>query len=134
MTENTISRNIPRRGILWFGLIAAVLLGALLGLNIAHRGWSGSGAFGATVLVLLAAGLALTLLDATRYWWAMRVVTFVIFAGSFWNLFDAALLDPGRSAADGSGLALGVFLVFGLPCLLHTLWGSVLGKWGPGRK
>jgi hypothetical protein len=134
MTATVPDRNVPRRGILWFGVIGAVLLTGLLAFAFQQGGWTAARIAGLAVLLLLALGLSLTLLDAVRYWWGMRVVTCIVFAATLWHLFDAALFAPSRQQADGFGLAFRGFLIFGLPALVYSLWGSIWGNVGLGQR
>jgi hypothetical protein len=80
-------------------------------------------------------GLLLTLINAARFWWGMRAVTFIMFATVFWSLISNAFGRQGVHRDDDlSSLdAIRAFLFFGLPSLLFTLWGSTWGKLGRDR-
>ena len=134
MNATAPDRNVPRRAVLWFGVVGALLLTALLAFAFQQGGWTAARVAGLAVLLLLALGLSLTLLDAARFWWGMRVVTCIVFAATLWNLLDAALLARSRPHADGFGLAFRGFLIFGLPALVYTLWGSIWGNVGLGHR
>lgn len=134
MTAAAPDRNVPRRGVLWFGVIGALLLTGLLAFTFQQGGWTAPRIGALAVLLLLALSLILTLMDAARFWWGMRVVTCIVFAATLGNLLDAALLAPGRQHADGFGLAFRGFLIFGLPALVYTLWGSIWGNVGLGQR
>ncbi len=134
MTATVPDRNVPRRGVLWFGVIGALLLTGLLAFAFQQGGWTAARIAGLAVLLLSALGLSLTLLDAARFWWGMRVVTCIAFAATLGNLLDAALFTPGRPHTDGFGLAFRGFLIFGLPALVYTLWGSIWGNVGLGQR
>ena len=127
--------NVPRRAVLWFATIAATLLTAFMALFFSQSGWSASGAVLIVAVGSVSVGLALTLVNAARYWWAMRMVTFVLFATFFCNLIYVGYAHPNQAGSDNvwaspAMSALRGFLFFGLPSLLYTLWGSTWGKLG----
>lgn len=80
-------------------------------------------------------GLALILINGSRFFWLLRVATFAVFAVLFWYVIDQGFIHRHPLSLDNPGApsffnALRGFLFFGLPCLLYTLWGSAWGKLG----
>lgn len=80
-------------------------------------------------------GMIFTLVNAARFWWGMRIVTFLMFAVFFCSLVDAAFIHRQLAGSDGLSTinSIRAFLIIGLPSLLYTLWGSTWGKLGQQR-
>jgi hypothetical protein len=130
--KSVSDKNVPRRGVLWFGTIMLGLITGFMALFFSQSGWTTSAMAFVAICTAATFGLLLTLANAARFWWGMRVVTLIMFAIVFWSLIGAAF---GRRALHGhdelSSLdAIRAFLFFGLPSLLYTLWGSTWGKLG----
>jgi hypothetical protein len=133
--QNVSDRNVPRRGVLWFAVIALGLCTGFMALFFAQRGWHAADVGFVAVCSIVTLALLATLMNAARYWWAMRVVTFIIFSLSFWYLIDEAFINRhpeqiGNPGEVSTFNAIRGFLFFGLPSLLYTLWGSTWGKLG----
>lgn len=101
-----------------------------------QRGWKTWNIASIGISILVTIGFIVTLIDPQRFWWGMRLVTFVIFAGYLAYLLDEfwrpsheleQLSRPSEASQFNSVLG---FLFFGLPCLLYTFWGSTWGKLG----
>jgi len=133
--SQTTNRNVPRRSILWFASVAMVLFTVLMAFFFTESGWHTAEMAFVAVCGAIAFGLVVTLISASRFWWGMRIVSFILFAISFWFLVDEGFLHPHPTRIDDPGApsmfnAIRMFLFFGLPSLLYTLWGSTWGKLG----
>jgi hypothetical protein len=125
-------RNVPRRGLLWFGAITLGLITGFMALFFSQSGWTTPSMAFEAICVAATIGLILTLINAARFWWGMRIVTLLMFAVFFWSLVDAAFVRRQTAGSDEVSTinSLRAFLFFGLPSLLYTLWGSTWGKLG----
>jgi hypothetical protein len=128
-------RNFPRRGILWFGSVAMLLFTALMAVFFSQAGWHTPQLAFVGICGAITFGLGLILVNASRFFWVIRVATFVVFAVSFWYVVDQGFihrhpLSIGDPSAPSFFNSVRGFLFFGLPCLLYTLWGSPWGKLG----
>lgn len=128
-------RNVPRRGILWFGLVTMLLFTALMAVFFNQSGWHAPQLLFVGVCGAITVGLGLVLVDASRFSWLMRVATFVVFAVFFWYVVNEGFIHRQSSSIGDPGApsffnAVRGFLLFGLPSLLYTLWGSPWGKLG----
>lgn len=128
--------RIPGRGFLWVALIAIVSFASLMSLFFDQRGWEFRDILFMAVLGVVALGLAVTLINAERFWWGLRIVTFIVFACYLCYLLFEFWWAKGRISVSARGEAaspldsvLG-FLCFGVPSLLYTFWGSIWGKLG----
>jgi len=100
-----------------------------------ESGWTAASIVFEFVCAVISMALVLTLIDHRRFWWALRVVTGIVFILCTGYLIDEFFVknepiklgDPGAASPLN---ALRAFLIFGLPCLLYTLWGSTWGKLG----
>jgi phosphatidylglycerophosphate synthase len=126
-------RNIesPRRGILLAITPFAILTALIMYLFFDQRGWSTMDIAFEGVLVLICLCLVLTLVNPTAFWWAPRIVAFIIFASYLGYLVYELTTQPfvmprSRGAANPINAVLG-FCVFGIPCLLYALSGSTIG-------
>ena len=124
----------PRRGVLVGITPFVVLTTVFMYFFFDQQGWSTSGVVFEAVLVLICICLILTIVDAREFWWAPRMLTFIVFATylsyllyEFW--FTQKPLNPTLRGDTPFRSILG-FLVFGVPCLLYTFWGSTWGKLG----
>jgi hypothetical protein len=129
------NRNSPRRGVLWFGTVAMLLFTALMVVFFNQAGWHAPQMAFVGVCSAITFGLALNLIDGSRFFWLLRVATFAVFAGLFWDVIDQSFVHRHPLSFDNPGApsffnALRGFLFFGLPSLLYTLWGSPWGKLG----
>lgn len=77
------NRNVARRGMLWFCTVAMLLFIGVMALAINQDGWHTPQVALMGICAAVTLGLILTLVNASRFWWAMRVVTFIIFSLSF---------------------------------------------------
>jgi hypothetical protein len=96
-----------------------------------ERGWSAVDIAFEAVLVLICACLVLTLINQRAFWWAPRIVAFIIFASYLGYLASELLTQPfvvphSPGAANPINAILG-FCFFGIPCLLYALSGSTIG-------
>ena len=83
-------------------------------------------------------GLALILINGSRFFWLLRVATFAVFAVLFWYVIDQGFIHRHPLSLDNPGApsffnALRGFLFFGLPCLLLHVVGKRLGQVGYSR-
>jgi hypothetical protein len=129
------NRNVSSRGILWFGSVAMLFFTAFMAFFFNETGWHIPQMVLIAVCSAITSGLVLTLVNASRFWWGMRVVTSIIFAVSFWYVVDQGFIHRHASQIGDAGAAslfnaVRCFLLFGLPSLLYTLWGSTWGKLG----
>jgi hypothetical protein len=133
--EENPNAEVPSRGVLWFAAPAMILFTAFMAFFFNDRGWRRIDAGFVLVSAAVSLGLLLTLVNARRYWWGLRLVTFIIFALYFYYLVDECFIQhkplqigsPGETSPYNAVLG---FLFFGLPSLIYTLWGSVWGKLG----
>ena|SRR5688572_9273454 len=121
----------PRRGILLAITPFAVLTALVMYLFFDQRGWSKADLAFEAVLVLICVCLVLTLISPRAFWWAPRIVAFIIFASYLGYLTYELLTQPfvvpsSRGAANPINAILG-FCFFGIPCLLYALSGSTIG-------
>ena len=133
---NSPNAETPKRSVLWFASGGMVLFTSFMYLFFDQRGWTTRDVVFIGIAGAMTLGLIITLVDAKRFWWGMRLVTFIIFAAylsyllyEFWWSGKALELTARRSAASPFNSVLG-FLFFGVPCLLYTFWGSTWGKLG----
>jgi hypothetical protein len=126
------NRNVPRRGVLWFGTITLGAITGFMALFFSQSSWSTAAMAFVAICTAATFGLLLTLINAARFWWGMRLVTLIMFATVFWSLISAAFSRHELHGPDemSSLDAIRAFLFFGLPSLLYTLWGSTWGKLG----
>jgi hypothetical protein len=120
-------RNVPRRGILWFGLVAMLLFTALMAVFFSQSGWHAPQLVFVGICGAITVGLGLVLVDASRFSWLIRVATFVVFALFFWYVVDEGFIHRHPSSIGEPGApsffnAVRGFLFFGLPSLLYTLF------------
>jgi hypothetical protein len=106
-----------------------------MALFFSQSGWTTAAMAFVAICTAATVGLLLTLVNAARFWWAMRVVTLIMFATVFWSLISSAFGQRELHEHDdlSSFDAIRAFLFFGLPSLLYTLWGSTWGKLGHDR-
>jgi hypothetical protein len=128
-------RNVPRRGVLWFGAVTLGLITAFMSLVFSQSGWTTASMAFVAICTVATFGLVLTLVNASRFAWGIRIVTFLMFVTFFWSLISASFIHraPLHAEAAGEPSALDAirgFLFFGLPSLIYTLWGSTWGKVG----
>lgn len=125
-------RNVPRRGVLWFGAITLGLITGFMALFFSQSGWTTPAIAFEAICAAATIGLIFTLVSAARFWWGMRLVTLLMFAVFFWGLVDATFIHRQIAGSDGLSTinAIRAFLFIGLPSLLYTLWGSTWGKLG----
>jgi hypothetical protein len=137
---NSANAESPRRGVLWFAAPAMMLFTAFMYLFFDQRGgWPISEIVFVGVCAAMSFGLVMALINATKFWWGLRIVTFIIFAAylayllhEFWFTSQPLEVTPRRSAATPFNAILG-FLFFGVPCLLYSFWGSTWGKLGHAK-
>lgn len=118
------------RGLLW--LLSAATLAAAFGLGAMFMGhWTWARETLCALLVLTAACLVLTLVDAERYWWALRIVAGLV-AGGYITAILRLTFFP---SAGGLGtpvpllfLATAGFMVCGVPALSFMFWGHTRGR------
>lgn len=129
----------PGRTILWFATSGMVLFTSFMGFFFDQRGWKTHDIVFIGISGAMTLGLIVTLIDAKRFWWGMRLVNFIIFAVyfsyllyEFWWSDKTLELATRRSSASPFNSIHG-FLFFGVPCLLYTFWGSTWGKLGHAR-
>jgi hypothetical protein len=111
-----------------FWVLAPILVLCGVGLPLMLTDWTPTKA--ATAVVWSSACfLAIpALYDAKRFWWAARLLTFIIFASYAgylvheWLFTDKPLVPTRRSESSPWNSALG-FVVIGLPSLWYTLFG-----------
>ncbi len=127
------SQNVesPRRGVLLFVTPFAVLSAVVMFFFFDQRGWSTTDIAFEAVLVLICVCLVLTLISPRAFWWAPRIVAFIIFASYLGYLVHELFSQPfvvpaSRGAANPINAILG-FCFFGVPCLLYALSGSTIG-------
>lgn len=132
----TDSTQTPKRSVLWFASGGMLLFTWFMYLFFDQRGWETRDVIFIAISGAMTSGLVLTLINAQRYWWGMRIVTFIIFACylsyllyEFWWSGRELELTARRSSATPFNAILG-FLFFGVPSLLYTFWGSTWGKLG----
>lgn len=128
-------RNIesPTRGILWGITPFAILTAGLMFLFFDQRGWATADIVFEAVLITICLCLLLSILSPNRFWWAPRVIAFIIF-GTYLSylVFELFLSDKpfalpsSRGSANPVNAIMG-FCLFGIPCLLYALSGSTIG-------
>ena len=131
MTSAEKSVESPRRGVLMFITPCAMLSAVIMFLFFDQRGWETREVAFEGVLILICACLVLTTINAQKFWWAPRIVAFIIFALYLSYLSYELLTQPffvptSKGAANPLNAVLG-FCIFGIPCLLYALSGSTLG-------
>jgi hypothetical protein len=131
--------EIPKRSVLWVASGGMFLFTFVMYLFFDQRGWTARDMMFIGVSGVMTLGLIVTLIDAKRFWWGMRLVTFIIFATYLsYLLYEFAWsgkvleITTSRGEASPFNSVLG-FLFFGVPCLLYTFWGSTWGKLGHER-
>lgn len=116
-------------------MVAMLLFTALMVVSFNQAGWHAPQLAFVGVCGAITFGLALILINGSRFFWLLRVVTFTVFAVLFWYVIDQGFIHRHPLTVDDPGApsflnALRGFLLFGLPSLLYTLWGSQWGKLG----
>lgn len=113
-----------------------VLFTGVMYLYSEQRGWTTGESIVVGASGAMSIGLIATLINATRFWWGMRIVAFVIFVAylsylfhEFWYTEKPLAVDNSHGEGSPFEAILG-FLFFGVPCLLYTFWGSTWGKLG----
>jgi hypothetical protein len=86
----TSDRNVPRRGLLWFATITLGVITGFMALFFSQGGWTTAAMAFVAICTAATFGLLLTLVNAARFWWGMRVVTLIMFATVFWSLIETA--------------------------------------------
>ena len=131
-TPARTGRNAQQLDRGWLWLLSAASLVTTLGLAALFMGhWSWARESLCAVLMLTSGCLLLTLLDAERYWWALRIVAGLVAGG-----YVAAILRlTFFPTAGGLGppapllfLASAGFMVCGVPALCFMLWGHTRGR------
>ena len=79
-------RNVPRRGVLWFGTITLGLITGFMAPFFSQSGWTPPAMAFEAICAAATIGLTLTLVSAARFWWGMRIVTFLMsrFSSGAW--------------------------------------------------
>lgn len=112
--------------------VFATLTALMMYLSFDQRGWSTSAIIFEVILVLVCFCLILTSINQRTFWWAPRVIAFIIFAIYLTYLVNGLLEKPfaipDSRATDNTINALLGFCFFGLPSLLYSLSGSKLGS------
>lgn len=114
------------RPMLWFVTAISVMFDVLLFLEFQ----AGPTALHGVVLLAAAAVtvcLGLCLIDATRFWWAMRLVTGVVFLAFSYALVSQWLFADPVTEARQRLMAVAAFCVAGVPALVYSLWGNPYG-------
>ena len=124
----------PRRGVLFAITPFAVLAAVIMYLFFDQRGLTTTDAVFEAVLVLICVCLVLTLVSTRTFWWAPRIVAFIIFAAYLGYLVYELFLSgkpfavpASRGSANPINAILG-FCAIGIPCLLYALSGSTVGQ------
>src|ERR1700722_10388790 len=100
---NSSNSEVPRRGILWFATIAMALFTGFMCLFFSQAGWTRFSVGFEVISGAVAIALLLTLINKDRYWWAMRVITFIIFALYFWYVIDECYIKQKPLQLGGLG-------------------------------
>ena len=121
----------PSRGILLGVTPFAVLTAVVMYLFFDQRGWSIADVAFEVVLVVVCLCLVLAVIGPRAFWWAPRIIAFIIFASYLGYLAHELITQPfvaphSKGAANPINAILG-FCFFGIPCLLYALSGSTIG-------
>ena len=124
----------PRPVIMWILTPLMLISTYLVYLNFSGR-WSPMAILGQSIFILMSIGMIAATISPKRGWWGLRLVTFFIFLAYFGYLWSEFILKNGKVVlTETSGtspfLSLLGFLAFGIPCLIYSLWGSVIGRLG----
>lgn len=102
-------------------------------------GWTTERTVGQAILTAITVLVVAATVAPDRAWWAFRILAFSVFAVYFWYLITQFVIEakplefPPRSGERSPMNALMGFLVFGVPCLIYSMWGSTWGKLGRGN-
>ena len=96
-------RNVPRRGVLWFGTVAMLLFTALMVVFFNQAGWHTPQLAFVGVCGAMTFGLALILINGSRFFWWLRVATFAVFAVLFWYVIDQGFIHRHPLSLDNPG-------------------------------
>ncbi|HOW88326.1 MAG TPA: hypothetical protein P5561_02315 [Candidatus Omnitrophota bacterium] len=128
--------------LLFWVLLPVLILIAGVPFYTAHA-WDLKNIAAATGLSAFCALLALTVYDAKKFSWAARGMAFLVFLLFAFYLGSQVLRGIGAHTwyPEGTRSTVSVpnaikgFLVFGLPCLIYTIFGNTLfSKWGHKNK
>jgi hypothetical protein len=127
--------EIPRPWILWL-LTPMMMLSTYFVFLHSSDQWSLSSVLVVSIFVLMSVGLLVASLVPDKGRWGIRLVAFLIFLAYFAYLvaefifeFKTFELAGDRSEPSPFNALLG-FLLFGIPCLNYSIWGSVWGRVG----
>jgi hypothetical protein len=126
-------KNVPRRGILWFGTVMLGVITGFMALFFSQSGWTTAAMAFVAICAAATLGLLLTLVNAARFWWGMRAVTLIIFATFFWSLITTAFRRnelPGHDHLSSLDAIRG-FLFFWTTELALYVMGQYLGQARP---
>jgi TctA family transporter len=123
----------PSRGVLLGVTPFAILTAVIMFLFFDQRGWATADVIFEAVIIAICLCLILSIANARGFWWAPRVIAFIIFASYLgYVVFELFLshkpftMPSSRGAANPINAILG-FCIFGIPCLLYSLSGSTIG-------
>ena len=124
----------PRQRVLFFVTPLAVLMAAFMFFFFSQDEWTTNRVIGQLGFSVIAFGLLITTLFPVRGWWGIRLVTLTIFLTYSSYLIDQLWFSEETISLSGNfarptpmNSVLG-FLVWGLPSLFYTLWGSLSGR------
>jgi len=130
----------PKPFIMWIIALFAVTMAVVMYTSSDTEGWTGQNIISQMAISSLAFGLLVTALAPQRGWWGIRLAAFVIFASYFWYIIDQFLIQGSavdltveRSTKSPFNALLGL-LIFGIPCLMFSLWGDIKGKIAPNTE
>ena len=133
MTTNThmppqrTGNQLPfTRPMLWFITALSVMFDVLLLLEFQAAPTALSGAVFFTAIAVTVC-LSLCLADTARFWWAMRLVTGLVFITFAYALVSQWLFADPVVEARQRLMAIAAFCVAGVPALVYSLWGNPYG-------
>jgi hypothetical protein len=125
-----LPKSSPRgRGILLAVTPFAIATAVLVYLLFDQRGWRPMDVALEAVLVAICLCLVLTIANARLFWWAPRVIAFIVFAAYLSYLVyelgfsGQPVFAAGRRGAANPLNAILGFCIIGIPCLLYAIRG-----------
>ena len=130
-----MDRNLesPRRIVMAAMAPIAVVVSIVMFLVFDDRGWKAAEVVFESILVVVALCVSLSAISPRGFWWAPRLVAFVIFLAYLVYFFYEILFVgddfsvPVSAGSPSAFNALRGLCFFGIPCLLYAIFGSSIG-------
>ena len=119
--------KIDRRTLLFLVPTLCIFSGVMLFLFLLEGRWTAGRVIFISVLVVVTLLIVLTFLNQERFWWAPRVLAFMLLSAVIASVTFVFLADIQLERKESLALVVSL-LVLGVPSALFVLWGSTGGK------